>query len=56
MSDVFDRQSRSGPHSYAVETNYVTIVGVRAQANWRFFAQTYSQGPNRLLSVESLAV
>lgn len=54
MADIFDRQSRPGPRAYGNPDNRATIIGLRQQGQWRFFAQTYQTLPNRLLSVERL--
>jgi len=54
MEAFFDRGSRVGSRSYANRENYATVIGIRQDGNWRFYAQTYNLGDRRLFKVEAL--
>jgi hypothetical protein len=54
MENYFDRESRPGATSYGNPMNRATIIGVRRQGGWFFYAQTYNSLGRRLHSVEQL--
>lgn len=54
MEHFFDRESRPGPTSYGEPRNRATIIGVRRQGNWLFYAQIYNVIDRRLYKVERL--
>jgi hypothetical protein len=54
METIFDRPSRPGATAYGDARNRATIIGVRSQGNWSFFAQTYNTIERRLHGVERL--
>jgi hypothetical protein len=54
METFFDRESRVGSRTYANRDNFATVIGVRRNGNWRFYAQTYNRGDRRLFKVEAL--
>lgn len=54
MDRIFDRASQNGPRSYASVNNRATVVGVRHESRWRFFAQTLNVQQRWLLAVEEL--
>jgi hypothetical protein len=54
MEAFFDRGSRVGRRTYANPNNFATVIGVRQDGNWRFYAQTYNRGDRRLFKVEVL--
>lgn len=54
MEHFFDRESRPGATSYGDPGNRATIIGIRSQGGWSFYAQTYSVLERRLHRVERL--
>ena len=54
MDHFFDRESHPGATSYGDPHNRATIIGIRRQGNWFFYAQIYNIVDRRLYRVERL--
>jgi hypothetical protein len=54
MDAIFERPSRPGNDDYGNAANRATIIGIRENGNWRFYAQIYNMGDRNLFKVEAL--